>query len=89
MAILGTSSGTMKNVGTDRYITISGSKPGIGTTGSNFNFGASTGIYFRSGRYISRNGENISTLVALITTVVGTCVHIPKPKNGKMPEVTR
>ena len=57
----GTSSGTMKNVGTDRYITISGSEPGIGTTGSNFNFGASTGIYFRSRRYISRNGENIST----------------------------
>ena len=51
----------MKNVGTDRYITISGSEPGIGPTGSNFNFGASTGIYFRSGRYISRNGENIST----------------------------
>ena len=25
----------------------------------------------------------------MITTVVGTCVHIPKPKNGKMPEVTR
>ena len=57
----GTSSGTMKNVGTDRYITISGREPGIGPTGSNFNFGASTGIYFRSGRYISRNGENIST----------------------------
>lgn len=57
----GTSSGTMKNVGTDRYITISGSEPGIGPTGSNFNFGVSTGIYFRSGRYISRNGENIFT----------------------------
>ena len=62
----GTSSGTMKNVGTDRYITISGSKLYIGTTGSNFNFGASTGIYFRSGTtgrryFINRNGGGINT----------------------------
>lgn len=63
----GTSSGTMKNVGTERYITISGGTLGTGTSGSTFYFGINSGIYFRSGTtgtryFIRRNGEGINIL---------------------------
>ena len=62
----GTSSGTIKNVGTGRYITISDGTLSTGTSGSTFNFGISYGIYFRAsaGRtryFINRDGTNINT----------------------------